>query len=94
MLGKKVSLTCLYNLQYGTWKHICLPSKEAGVTNEQQAKLFHGKMLRGDVRGAVRYREKVGILLSDDIDKKTGDSIKEVVESKHPKVRMPDVIPS
>jgi hypothetical protein len=71
-----------------------LSSKQRGVTKEQRAKIFHGKMLQGNVRGAVRYltdREQGGILLPDDIDEKTGDSVKEVLESKHPHARMPDV---
>jgi hypothetical protein len=44
-------------------------------------------MLRGDVRGAFRYlteRGKGGILLPDNINKKTGDTIAEVLEFKDP----------
>jgi hypothetical protein len=49
-------------------------------------------MLRGDVRGAVRYlteREKEGILLPTNINEKTGDSVKTVLRSKHPDARIP-----
>jgi hypothetical protein len=55
-----------------------LSSKQGGVTGEQWAKIFHGKMLQGNVWGAVRYltdREKGVFLLPDDIDKKTRDSV-------------------
>jgi hypothetical protein len=70
-----------------------LSTKQGNVTAEQRAKIFHRKMLRGDVRGAVRYlteREKGGILLPDDIDEKSGNTISEVLESKHPDARTPD----
>jgi hypothetical protein len=56
-----------------------LSTKQGGPTPEQRAKIFHQKMLRGDVRGAVRYltgREKGGTLQPTDIDEKIGDSVK------------------
>jgi hypothetical protein len=47
-------------------------------TPEQRAKIFHQKMMQGDVRVVVRYqthREKGGILRTTNIDKKTGDLV-------------------
>jgi hypothetical protein len=69
-----------------------LSAKQGGLTPKQQAKIFHQKMLRGDVRGAVRYltdREKGGILQPTNIDEKTGDSVEKVLRSKHPDARIP-----
>jgi hypothetical protein len=72
-----------------------LSTKGGGeVTTEQHAKIFHRKMLRGDVRGAVRYltdREKGGILHLDDVNVKSGDTVMEALESKHPNALIPDV---
>jgi hypothetical protein len=51
-------------------------------------------MLQGKLRGAVRClteRGKGGVLLPDDIDEKNGDTVREVLESKHPELRAPDV---
>jgi hypothetical protein len=51
------------------------------------------KMLRGDVRGAVRHlteRDKGGVLMPDDIDEKSGDSVADVLEAKHPDARTPE----
>jgi hypothetical protein len=69
-----------------------LSAKQGGHTPEQRAKIFHRKMWRGDVRGAVRYltdREKGDILQPTDIDEKTGDSVETVLRSKHPDARIP-----
>jgi hypothetical protein len=69
-----------------------LSAKQGGLTPKQRAKIFHRKMLRGDVRCVVRYltdREKGGILQPTDIDEKTGDSVKTVLRSKHPDARIP-----
>jgi hypothetical protein len=71
-----------------------LTSNQKGSTSEQRAKIFNQKMLRGDVKSAVRYittREKGGVMTSDDIDEKTGDSVAEVLASKHPEAKTPDV---
>jgi hypothetical protein len=49
-------------------------------------------MLRGDVRGAVgspTERDEGGVLMPDDIDEKSGDSVAEVLDSKHPDARTP-----
>lgn len=70
-----------------------LSEKQRGTTFEQRAKIFHQKMLRGDVRGAVRYlteREKGGIHMPDEIDEKTGDPVEEVLRSKHPDAKIAD----
>lgn len=67
--------------------------KRGGTTAEQRAKIFHAKMLRGDVRGAVKYlmaTEEGGVLMPDAIDEKTGDSVEQVLRSKHPDARIPD----
>ena len=69
-----------------------LSAKQGGLTPEQRAKIFHRKMLRVDVRGAVRYltdREKGGILQPTNIDRKTGDSVETALRSKHPDARIP-----
>jgi hypothetical protein len=69
-----------------------LSAKQGGLTPKQCAKIFHRKMLRGDVRGAVIYltsREKGGILQPTDIDEKSGDPVKTVLKSKHPDARIP-----
>jgi hypothetical protein len=53
------------------------------------------KMLRGDVRGAVRYltdREEGGVLIvPNNTDKKSGDSVAEALQSKNPDARIADV---
>jgi hypothetical protein len=71
-----------------------LTSKQGKTTPEQRTKTFHQKVLRGNIRGAVRYlteREKGGILYPDDIDEKTGKTVQSVLESKHPDARTPGV---
>jgi hypothetical protein len=63
-------------------------SKAQGTTTpEQRAKTYHAKVLRGNLRGAVRYitdREKGGILYPDDIDEKTGLPVSDSLRDKHP----------
>ena len=69
-----------------------LTSKQGRLTTDQRARIFHRKMLRGDVRGAVRYltdRGKGGILMPADTDEKSGDSVETVLKSKHPDARTP-----
>jgi hypothetical protein len=59
---------------------------------EQQARVFQMKMLKGDLRGAVKHlteTEKGGVLVPDQIDKKTGFTVKEVLQLKHPSATMP-----
>jgi hypothetical protein len=70
-----------------------LSSKQGSTTPEQRTRIFHQKVLRGNIRGAVRYltdREKGGILYPDDLDEKTGNSVLSVIESKHPNARTPN----
>ena len=70
-------------------------TKQGNVSKEQRAKIFNRKMLRGDVRGAVRYlteRDKGGVLMPDDIDEKSGDSVADVLASKHPDARTPEAL--
>jgi hypothetical protein len=70
-----------------------LSSKQGSTTPKRRTKTFHQKVLRGNIRGAVRYlttkREKGGILYPDDTDEKTWTSVQSVFESKHPNVRTP-----
>jgi hypothetical protein len=64
-----------------------LTHKQGSTTPEQRTKTFHQKVLRSNLRGAVRYlteREKGGILYPDDIDEKSGNTVQSVLESKHP----------
>jgi hypothetical protein len=63
-------------------------------TEEQRGKTFSRLVLQGKLRSAVRYlteREKGGIMLPDEIDEKTGDTVLEVLQSKHPESRVPDI---
>jgi hypothetical protein len=69
-----------------------LTSKQGNISTEQRAKNFHRKMLRGEVRSAVRYltgRQKGDVMLPEDIDEKTGDTVIEVLRSKHLEARTP-----
>jgi hypothetical protein len=71
-----------------------LSTKQGGMSPEQRAKIFNQKMLQGDVKGAVKFlteTEKGGVLMPNDIDKKTGDTVEEVLKSKHPDARIPDI---
>ncbi len=71
-----------------------LSSKQKGTTPAQRLSIYHRLVLQGKLRQAVRYltdREKGSILMPDDIDEKTGDSVTTVLESKHPDARVPDV---
>lgn len=69
-------------------------SRAQGITTpEQRAKTFHRKVLRGNLRSAVRYiteREKGSILYPDDIDEKTGKPVSQVLAEKHPDSRRAD----
>jgi hypothetical protein len=71
-----------------------LTHKQGSTTPEQRTKTFHPNILRGSLRGAVRYlteREKERILYPDDIDEKSGNTVQSVLESKHPNARIPGV---
>ena len=60
---------------------------------EQQAKIFHGKMLQGGIQGAVRYltaRDEGRVLMPDEIDEKLGYTITEVLASKAPDAWTPN----
>jgi hypothetical protein len=70
-----------------------LSAKQGNTTPEQRVKIYNQKILRGGLRSGVRYltnREKGGILMPGDIDEKTGDSVANVLKSKHPDARVPD----
>jgi hypothetical protein len=70
-----------------------LSTKQRGQSVAQREKIFNRKMLRGDVRGAVKYltdSEVGGLLLPRKIDDKLGDTVEEVLLSKHPAARVPD----
>jgi hypothetical protein len=67
--------------------------KQGVKMDKHRAKIFHRKMLCRDAQGDVRYlteREKGGILLPGDIDKKLGNKVSKVFESKHPAARTPN----
>ena len=67
-----------------------LAAQQGGTTAEQRAKVFQRKMLRGNVRGAVKYltaTQMGSVLLPDHIDEKTGSSVTEILQSKHPGAR-------
>jgi hypothetical protein len=70
-----------------------LHKKQGPETPDQQAKTFHQKVLKSDLRGAMRYlteREKGGVLLPDDVCSKIGLRVAGVLDSKHPTTREPD----
>ena len=61
-------------------------------TAEHRAKTFHGLVLRGKLRTAVRWmteREKGGVLQPEGHCTKTGDRLLEVLHAKHPDARPP-----
>ena len=61
-------------------------------TAEHRAKTFHGLVLRGKVRTAVRWvteREKGGVLLPEEQRTKTGGRVLEVLHTKYPDARPP-----
>jgi hypothetical protein len=70
-------------------------TQSTGLTPEQRAKVFHRKMLHGDVRGAARYLTNRDILQPNDINEKTGDLVETVLISKHPDARIhkPESLP-
>ena len=55
---------------------------------------YNGKVLAGKLRSAVRGatdRGGGGVLFPDDVDTKTGRPVMEVLEGKHPHLRVPDL---
>ena len=62
---------------------------------EQRGKVFSRLVLQGKLRSVVRHlaaREKGGVMLPDDTDAKTRDTVREALESsKHPELRVPDI---
>ena len=59
-------------------------------TAEHRAKTFHGLVLRGKLRTAVRWimeREKRGVIQPEGHCTKTGDRVLEVLHAKHPDAR-------
>jgi hypothetical protein len=74
-------------------KEASLSFKQGFSTPEQRAKIYNSKMLRGDIRGAVRYlteRDQGGILFPDNTDEKSGDTVLETLQSKHPDATIPE----
>jgi hypothetical protein len=67
--------------------------KQGNTTPDQQVKIFNSKMLRGDIRGAIRYLTEKGpgrTLFPNDTDEKSGDTALETLESKHPDANAPE----
>ena len=61
-------------------------------TAEHRAKTFHGLLLHGKLRMAVRWiteREKEGLLQPEDHCTKTRERVMEVLCTKHPDARPP-----
>ena len=61
-------------------------------TVEHRAKTFHGLVLRGKLRTAVRWiteREKGGVLLPEEQCTKTGKRVLEMIHAKHLDARPP-----
>ena len=61
--------------------------KQNGLNEKGRAKVFSRMVCRGKIRAAICYiseREKGGILMLGDTDKKTGDLIKETLAVKRP----------
>jgi hypothetical protein len=72
--------------------HMKLCHPQDGQTPERRARICQSKMLKGDLRGAVKYlsqAEKGGVLLPYDLDVKSGLTIKAVLQSKHPYTTTP-----
>jgi hypothetical protein len=70
-----------------------LAKSRGGSTPEQRAKTYNRLILQGKLRAAVRWlteREKGGVLLPGDTDEKTGETIFDVLKSKHPAARVPE----
>jgi hypothetical protein len=68
-------------------------SKARGsTTSAQRAKTFNSKIMRGELRSALRYisdTECGGLLYPDDTDDKSQKSVGEVLQDKHPRMRDP-----
>ena len=65
-----------------------------GMSEESVAKTFTSMVLKGKIRAAVRFatlRGEGGVLKATDIDEKTGKSVLEVLQSKHPAAVEPPV---
>lgn len=63
------------------------------MTPEQRSKTFHSILNRSGVKAAVNFITSVkkgGVLMPDDIDQKSGKTVKDALESKHPEARDPD----
>ena len=71
-----------------------LTKMQGKETEEQRGKTFSRLALQGKLRSAVRYlteRDGGEIMLPDEIDAKTGDTVLDVLQSKHPDMRVPDI---
>jgi hypothetical protein len=71
-----------------------LSKMQGQETEEQRGKTYTRLVHQGKLRNAVRYlteREKGGVMLPNEIDSKTDDTVLEVLQSKHPDLRVPDI---
>lgn len=60
----------------------------------KNARIFHKRILEGDICGAVRWlteRFRGGVISPDELDDKNGLSIADSLRSKHPFHRYPDI---
>ena len=58
------------------------------------ARRYHSMVIEGKLREAVRWvtnRDGGGVLHPDDVDQKSGKTVAEVLESKHPACMIPDL---
>lgn len=70
-----------------------LQTKRGGLSPEQRLKKFNQRVISGDLRGAIKFlseTEEGGVLMPDEIDSKSGDTVEEVLQSKHPEPRTMD----
>jgi hypothetical protein len=70
-----------------------LTQTRGSTTAKQRAKVFHGKMLQGDIQGEGRYltNRKTGwVLYPHKTDEKSKKSMLQVLKSKHSDAKIPE----
>jgi hypothetical protein len=93
--GNKENLTCQCRTLTGQLRSSSARCREKKRKSSREAIFFFSRLvLQGKLRSWVQLltsREKGGVMLPDGIDAKTGDTVKEVLQSKHPESRVPDI---